>query len=222
MYNRLFSYHLGKITTYAFLGLLTGLLGDALRFFFLQQWISIFAGVALLLIYFLPKMATQFSTPKLTNLWNKHVIIRMRNLLHPSNEQSMPVRMFSIGAVNGLLPCGLVYMALLGAIAQPSTLHATLFMIVFGIGTSPALSGIILANQFILNRWKNAYERISSVMIVAVSVLLIMRGLGLGIPYLSPASSNPDCCSAPHSQVETQNSQLNAMVIIDSKTRAIF
>lgn len=209
VYSRLFSYHLGKISTYAFLGLLTGLLGDALRFFFVQQWISIFAGVTLLLVYFLPKIIQKYSSPQFSSIWNKQVVMRMRKLLQPSDNQSMPLRLFSLGIVNGFLPCGLVYMALLGAIAQPTILQAVLFMVVFGIGTSPALSAIILANQFILNRWKNAYQSISSVLVVAVGVLLILRGLGLGIPYISPASSNPDCCSAPHSSVIETESNAN-------------
>jgi sulfite exporter TauE/SafE len=205
VYSRLIFYHFGKITTYAFLGLLTGLLGDALRFFFLQQWISIFAGVVLLSVYFLPKILTHYNTSSVSNLWNKHIVMRMRKLLQPNPQQSMSAKMFSIGLVNGLLPCGLVYMALLGAISQPSMAMSVLFMIVFGIGTSPALSAIILANQFILNRWKTAYQNISGALVVVVSALLILRGLGLGIPYISPASSHPDCCSAPHSTLRSPN-----------------
>ncbi len=199
VYSRLFFYHAGKIATYAFLGLLTGLLGDALRFFFLQQWISIFAGVVLLLVYFLPKIINHYKTSAISNLWNKHIVLRMRKLLQPNPQQSMSSKMFSLGLINGFLPCGLVYMALLGAISQPSIAMSVLFMIVFGVGTSPALSAIILANQFILNRWKSAYQSISGALVVVVSALLILRGLGLGIPYVSPASSHPDCCSAPHS-----------------------
>lgn len=199
VYSRMIAYHGGKITTYAFLGLLTGILGDALRFFFLQQWISIFAGVVLLLVYFLPKLIQNYPTSSFSGIWNKQIVSRMRKLFQPQPQQSMLTKMFTIGLVNGLLPCGLVYMALLGAISQPSIGLSVLFMVIFGIGTSPALSAIILANQFILTRWKSAYQKISGALVIVVSALLILRGLGLGIPYVSPASTQPDCCKAPHS-----------------------
>ena len=103
-YVRLLSYHFGKIFTYMVLGLITGLIGDALRFFFVQQWISIAAGVSLLLIYFLPRMMNQWATPNVAAVWNQQVVRRMKSLLQPNAAQSTATRFFSLGMINGLPP----------------------------------------------------------------------------------------------------------------------
>ncbi|MCB0502021.1 MAG: sulfite exporter TauE/SafE family protein [Bacteroidetes bacterium] len=192
-YVRLLSYHFGKIFTYMVLGLITGLIGDALRFFFVQQWISIAAGVSLLLIYFLPRMMNQWATPNVAAVWNQQVVRRMKSLLQPNAAQSTATRFFSLGMINGLLPCGLVYMALLGAISQPNIIQSVMFMAVFGLGTSPALTALIVANKWILAKWRAHFSKLAPALVVVISILLIVRGLGLGIPYISPAEKMPAC-----------------------------
>ncbi|MEZ5008776.1 MAG: sulfite exporter TauE/SafE family protein [Chitinophagales bacterium] len=191
--TRLLSYHVGKLSTYMMLGLITGIIGDALRFFFVQQWISIVSGIVLLVMYFLPRMIDRFATPNFSEVWNRNVVMRMKKLLQPSAEQSTATRFFSLGMINGLLPCGLVYMALLGAISQPTILQSVLFMGIFGIGTSPALTGIIVANKWILGKWRSNFSKLAPALVIVISALLIVRGLGLGIPYISPAGEMPAC-----------------------------
>lgn len=194
--SRILSYHSGRILTYSFLGLIAGMLGDALRFFFVQQWISIAAGVLLLTFYFLPQIINRFTTPSFSKIWNQKVVNKMKQLLLGNKEQATSTRLFSLGLINGLLPCGLVYMALLGAISQPSILYSVLFMMIFGLGTSPALSSIIISKKWLLKNGRSFYTKFAPVFIVAISVLLILRGLGLGIPFISPAGEMPACHSA--------------------------
>ena len=91
-------------------------------------------------------------------------------------------------------------MALLGAIAEPTVLHAALFMAIFGIGTSPALTGVILANKMILKKLKSNYAKIIPVFVIAIGSLLILRGMGLGIPYISPESED-NCCHSPDAKL---------------------
>ncbi len=199
--SRILAYHIGKLSTYAILGILVGLAGGGLRFFFVQQWISIASGILLLLFYFLPKIMNQSRFPSLSNAWNKHVVVRMKKQLQVNDSQNPTIKMFSLGLLNGILPCGLVYIALLSAIAEPTVLQAALFMAVFGLGTSPALTGIILANKMILNKLKSNYSKIIPALVIVVSSLLILRGLGLGIPIISPESED-NCCHSPEASVK--------------------
>ena len=111
-------------------------------------------------------------------------------------KQSVPA-FFAVGMLNGLLPCGLVYTALAGALAGGSPLNSGLFMLFFGIGTSPALltAGSLktLFHKKLL-QWKHV---ILSVSIGTMALLFILRGASLGIPYLSPeidSDSVKPCC----------------------------
>lgn len=198
--SRIFSYHAGRLLTYASLGVAVGLLGSGLRFFFVQQWISIGSGVLLLLIYFLPKLLGSERFPAVSAAWNRHVVVRMRKLLAPGPGGPAHSRMFTLGLLNGLLPCGLVYMALIGAVSQPTVWQSALFMAIFGVGTSPALTGVIFANKLVLPKVKTLFARAIPYFVVVVSALLILRGLGLGIPYLSPADER-NCCHRPEASV---------------------
>ena len=190
VYSRLLSYHLGKITTYAFLGLITGLLGDALRFFFVQQWISIAAGVILLIVFFGPKVLKRYSTPRFSTTWNNQVVLRMRKLLQPNNQQLMPIRIFSLGLVNGLLPCGLVYMAVFGAIATTNILASSLYMFIFGLGTIPLMTAVVYLGNFTKGNFRRSIQKAIPIVVVFIGVLFVLRGLGLGIPYVSPLPIN--------------------------------
>jgi sulfite exporter TauE/SafE len=193
---RMFSYHVGRIFTYAILGLAMGLIGGGLRYFFLQQWISIASGILLLIFYFFPLLMGSSLFPSLSSAWNRRVVSRLRRLLEPAEGRPEAMHMFGIGAVNGLLPCGLVYMALIGAISQPTVAEAALFMAVFGLGTSPALTAIIFANKLVLGKVKSSFTKVVPVFVVIVAALLILRGMGLGIPYISPADER-NCCHGP-------------------------
>ena len=94
--------------------------------------------------------------------------------------------LFFIGMLNGLLPCGLVYMAIAGAIGTGEVLTGTLYMVLFGLGTIPMLLGITLAGNMMSFTIRKRINRLIPVLVVIVGILFILRGLSLGIPYLSP------------------------------------
>lgn len=198
--SRMISYHSGRLLTYAMLGIAVGLIGGGLRFFFIQQWISIASGVLLLVLYFLPKISGSSLFPSLSAAWNREVVVRMRKMLRPTDDRSSTRHLFGIGLVNGLLPCGLVYMALIGAVAQPTVWGSALFMAIFGVGTSPALTGVIMANRLVSAGWRSSFSRVIPLFVVIVAALLILRGMGLGIPYISPADER-NCCHSPEAAV---------------------
>jgi sulfite exporter TauE/SafE len=107
---------------------------------------------------------------------------------------------FTIGFFNGFLPCGMVYLALVGAIAMGSLFESASYMFLYGLGTVPLLSILIYVKDAFSNAFRNQLQKAIPIFVVVIGVLFIVRGLGLGIPYISPAdnslflSVNPKLC----------------------------
>ncbi len=94
--------------------------------------------------------------------------------------------LFLIGFFNGFLPCGLVYMALLGSVSTGSAVDGALYMIVFGLGTVPLMTAAIYLGNFFKVSVRNRIQRAIPIFVVIIGILFILRGMGLGIPYISP------------------------------------
>ena len=94
--------------------------------------------------------------------------------------------LFFIGLLNGLLPCGLVYMAIAGAIGTGEVVLGSLYMIMFGLGTIPMLLSIAIAGNLLNAALRQKINRLIPVLVVVVGIFFVLRGLSLGIPYLSP------------------------------------
>jgi len=90
--------------------------------------------------------------------------------------------------LNGFLPCGMVYVALFGAIAMQSAGLGVLYMILFGLGTVPMMSSVVYLNSFLTKSIRNKIQKVIPYVAVIIGILFILRGLGLGIPYVSPAN----------------------------------
>ncbi len=101
--------------------------------------------------------------------------------------------LLAIGVLNGLLPCGLVYTAIAGAIAAGSATRGGLFMMLFGLGTVPAMMTVSFAGQYIKLEWRNRMRKVVPLFVGLMAVVLILRGMNLGIPYISPQMSKTDC-----------------------------
>lgn len=176
-------YNTGRSLTYGVLGALFGLLGKGIHMAGFQQWTSIILGMAMILGVVFPFVfKNQFNTEKLLNGYAAGIIRRFRGLF---GKQSLH-NLFIIGLLNGLLPCGLVYVAVAGALNTGDVIPGILFMLVFGIGTTPVMMGISLAGNMIgagIRQWVN---KLIPYMIVTLGILFILRGLALGIPYISP------------------------------------
>ncbi|MFW5762571.1 MAG: sulfite exporter TauE/SafE family protein [Cyclobacteriaceae bacterium] len=175
-------YNLGRIVTYSIIGALFGLLGLSLSMAGFQQWVSIVTGATMIVVILLPfKYASKLNPPLFTqfNLWlKKRFSYFFKNKHWYSN--------FFIGLFNGLLPCGLVYVALAAAVASGSVLNGVVHMSLFGLGTLPLMLALSLAGNFIKISWRQRIHRMVPYFIVFLGLLFILRGLNLGIPYLSP------------------------------------
>ncbi len=202
-------YHAGRIGIYAFIGILIGFSGGALRLAASQEAISIIAGILMLLMIVIP-----------SKLMSRLPFFRSIGILYSNIQQKTKPFWkdrsikgdFFLGMINGVLPCGFLYAAFLGSLNAGSISASALWMFIFGIGTMPSL----LAIGFLTSIRNHTYQRyVKSALPIGTAIIaaiFIMRGLSLGIPMLSPilpdktpskeASLNfhqkHNCCSPKH------------------------
>jgi sulfite exporter TauE/SafE len=173
----------GRLLMYALIGALFGSLGAGLRLTGLQQGLSIMAGIALLLSALVPGLLERWIPSSRAALF----IGRLRSVLARNLGRTGSAAVFFTGVLNGLLPCGLVYAAAIGAAAMGTAQHGALFMALFGLGTWPALIALRMSGSMIGGAVRIWLRRVSPVLVAVVGLLLILRGLDLGIPMLSPS-----------------------------------
>ena len=194
-----FIYNAGRIVTYSLFGLIFGLIGQTAALFNFQQWLSISVGVLILLFIIMPKKyKMQSIASNRTTAFFAGIRLKLGHLFTKKNNASL----FVIGLLNGLLPCGLVYMAVAGAIAAGSIGNSILFMAAFGLGTLPIMWSIAFFGNYIGVSFRQKIRRAYPYMMTLMACLLILRGMGLGIPYVSPKMNSAktevqSCCAKP-------------------------
>ncbi|GAA4389972.1 sulfite exporter TauE/SafE family protein [Hymenobacter koreensis] len=191
-------YNLGRVTTYATLGALAGLLGQSLRMAGWQQSLSIASGLLILLLVAVPERYTGRAAAA---VGLDRVLARLKQTLAYFFQQHSVGALYMTGVLNGLLPCGLVYLALAGALSAPGVGGAAVYMGLFGLGTLPLMLALSLTGQLVPLPWRLRLRQAVPVVATAMAVLFIVRGLGLGIPYLSPQlpapAAGPNAAPAP-------------------------
>jgi uncharacterized protein len=179
-------YNTGRTFTYAVFGGLFGLLGQSLVIAGYQQMVSISLGLALLVMVILPNRI--FSKYKLTGFIYSY-IGKLKQTLGSLFKKNSNSSLFFIGTLNGLLPCGLVYLGIAGAIATGNSLQGSLFMAMFGLGTLPAMFTLSMLGNSISINVRNKMNKAIPVFVAGTALMLILRGMNLGIPYISPEMS---------------------------------
>ncbi len=180
----LFAYQSGRITTYATLGLIVGLVGRRIYLQGYQQWLSICLGVLVLvlaLLYFLNRYT--FHVPFFRKFYSSLHILLIKLLKKGSSVPGA----YAMGLINGLLPCGMVYIALISTLSFTSMGDSIGFMAMFGAGTIPLMMLVGFAGQVIKPSVKRHMQKAVPWAVVLVGVMLVLRGLDLGIPFISPA-----------------------------------
>jgi len=175
-------YNTGRVAMYALLGAIFGMIGMSFALFGFQQWLSVILGVTILVFIILPKHNSVFKHNAILLFFDK-----LRGALGQLFARKNYRSVFFIGLMNGLLPCGLVYMAIAAAVSTASVLKSSLFMAAFGMGTLPVMWSIAFFGGFINMNVRRNIKRLYPYVMVLVAVMLIVRGLGLHIPYMSPA-----------------------------------
>ncbi len=173
------AYNGGRITTYCLLGLVFGLLGRRLAIAGLQRWTSIAAGTAILIGCVL---SLRFG---LVLPISRAVALVKAGLARQLQRRTLSSS-FLLGQLNGLLPCGLVYVASTASIVTGGIASGILYMLAFGLGTLPLMLAVGLAgrNLQLALRWR--YQKLIPLSLLVLGCLLVLRGLALGIPYVSP------------------------------------
>lgn len=176
-------YNTGRIITYMLLGAIFGLLGKGLHMAGFQLWASVVIGILMIALVVVPLIFKRM--PSLNNVFESYsarLLNGFRNMFHKGDTFSL----FGIGLLNGILPCGLVYVAVAGAINTGDVVSAMLYMALFGAGTIPVMLAVSLAGTMISLKLRIFVNKLSPYVIVLLGVLFILRGLSLGIPYVSP------------------------------------
>ncbi|MBL7934403.1 MAG: sulfite exporter TauE/SafE family protein [Bacteroidia bacterium] len=198
-YLGIFLYNLGRVATYTFLGVVFGLLGQSFFLGGFQQILSIVIGVLLLLSVILTNVKALNTAKGLGFIYSfiNSVKLQLGNLFNKKGLHFL----FFIGLLNGLLPCGLVYLGIAGAIATGHYIKGAEFMFYFGIGTVPVMYAVAFLGQFITVKYRNHIRQAMPYVVSMMAVLLIIRGMNLGIPYLSPQfekeTHKVSCCEKP-------------------------
>ena len=173
------NYNFGRIVTYALLGLIIGLLGQGLVFAGLQSYFSLALGIIFLIAAIfsinLEGKLLQLEWLRTLNNWVK---IKLSKVL----GNGRPANLFYIGMLNGLLPCGLVYMAIAGAVTTGSLFNSSIYMALFGFGTLPLMLLTAISGQFISLSWRRQLRKLMPVLLAAFAILFIMRGLNFNVP----------------------------------------
>ena len=176
-------YNTGRIFTYMLLGAVFGLLGKGLHMAGFQLWTSVVIGILMISMVIIPVIFKKM--PSLNNVFESYsarLLSGFRNMFRKGNMSSL----FGIGLLNGILPCGLVYVAVAGAINTGDVPSAMIYMALFGAGTIPVMLAVSMAGTMISLKLRIFVNKLSPYIIVLLGVLFILRGLSLGIPYISP------------------------------------
>ncbi|MBU0679146.1 MAG: sulfite exporter TauE/SafE family protein [Verrucomicrobia bacterium] len=189
-------YNFGRVVTYSLLGIVFGLIGKTFVFAGFQRWLSIALGIAILLAVIVgPRFSARLSASRPIFAAVAKLKAALGGLLKKRSVGSM----LMIGFLNGFLPCGLVYVALAGAAVTGSGIGGFVYMACFGVGTIPLMLVASLSGKAIQGAFRFNLQKAIPIALVMLAILFILRGMSLGIKYispdLSPKAKSPGCCS---------------------------
>lgn len=181
------TYQFGRIFTYSLLGAVLGIIGQSFEFAGFQSYLSILVGVLLVTMAVFSFGGKDFASriPMISKALLK-VKINLGKILQKPDYKSR----FTTGILNGLLPCGMVYMALTASLAAGGIWQSSFFMFLFGIGTLPFMFAVVFIGNFLTATLRVKILNIIPVLMIGLGALFILRGLELGIPYVSPKAES--------------------------------
>ena len=180
-------YNAGRTFTYAAFGFGLGSLGSTFAWIGYLRYLSIFSGILMLLYVLWPaRLDPYFHPPKFWQKFIQHLKKQMGEMLRSRKMQSW----FLLGILNGLVPCGLVYLALISSIATGSALSGSLYMLMFGIGTLPAMMAVGFFKQWFSISLRTHVRKLTPFMLAIAGILLVMRGILIEYPGNNTVSGN--------------------------------
>lgn len=176
-------YNGGRVVTYALLGGIFGLVGGMVRMAGLQQTLSIALGAAIILAGLVPLLGRRVVLP---GAFLGRGVAALKGSLSRLFQSRNRSSLLFIGLLNGLLPCGFVYLGLAGSLTTGSVAGGMAYMALFGLGTAPLMLAVSLSGQLVSVDVRQWARRLLPVGMLVLGTLFVLRGLGLGIPYVSP------------------------------------
>ena len=187
-------YNAGRVLSYMLLGIIFGLFGSLLAMTGYQKIISIASGVILLIIFaFSIQPDALLSRISLV----KNAFNRIQQAFITWSKDRNYLSRIVLGILNGFLPCGMVYIALAGALSLQNSLGAMGFMLFFGLGTFPAMAGIMLAGKWFQSHWRMSLQKVYPAVSLLLGLYLIYRGIFSKTPLelnFIEALQNPVMC----------------------------
>lgn len=178
-------YNFGRILTYALLGIIVGSIGITIATLGFLQWLSIFAGIFLILFAWRKWFSTKLFS-KVPNFGIQSVVSKGLGKVIKSKS---PFKIGTLGILNGFLPCGMVYAALVNALLAGNPTGSAYAMIAFGIGTLPSMIAVGFAANRINSGMRQKFNKVVPYLLTVVGILIVLRGMNLDIPYISPKVS---------------------------------
>lgn len=187
-------YNLGRTIGYVSLGLVFGILGSAASFGGVQRFVSIGLGL-LMVMFFLFSINPDHLISKMPAINSLYSAVSQKLLGLLRKSKSVPS--LYLGTINGFLPCGLVYIAIAGAISLSNIWGSVGFMLFFGLGTFPAMIGVTLGHQAVSQKLRVSLKRLYPIITLIMGTYLIYRGLMSKLPLeldFFEALKNPVMC----------------------------
>jgi len=176
-------YNIGRVIAYGILGSVFGLLGSRIVLFGFQQGLSIALGLLIIIYVVSP---TKWKHKLSAAAPAQKIIIPLKSSIGKLFQRSSFSSLFIIGFLNGFLPCGFVYIGLAGAMAAGNAVSGMGVMVMFGIGTIPAMFAASVFGKFINLNIRRKLTKAFPALAILLALVFILRGLNLGIPYISP------------------------------------
>ncbi|WP_158858384.1 sulfite exporter TauE/SafE family protein [Lunatibacter salilacus] len=176
-------YNFGRTVTYSCLGGVIGFLGFSMALAGIQQWISISMGVLIVVMAFFYKRSERIVAQ--SGLFG--AVGRLKQALSKYLKKGGTGAYFTTGMLNGFLPCGMVYLALIASLAMQSPLYGAAYMFFFGLGTIPMLISLMVTQHMLASQVRNKLLKGMPYFAMFIGILFIVRGMGLGIHYISPS-----------------------------------
>lgn len=188
------TYHFGRLLTYSLLGAFIGLIGLSITTLGIMQWLSILSGIVLIIFAWRGIFGRIFSRNAAFSGIQMKISRGMGRILKSRN----PAKLLFLGMLNGILPCGMVFAGLLNAMLAGSPVQSALAMLTFGIGTLPALLVVAFAAQKIGTKLRSRFNQVAPYFLTVVGVLVVLRGMNLDIPLISPHIQLTEISSEEH------------------------
>ncbi len=172
-------YNAGRVVTYMLMGAVIGLIGKGLFMAGLQKWVSIIIGISLLAVAI---FSVNIET-KIVNIpFVSRLMTKLKSQLGVFLQKHSFNAYFAVGLLNGLLPCGLVYMGIAGAMSTSDITSSIAYMAMFGLGTFPMMVASTMVGNVASVPLRKMVKRVYPVLLILFAFLFLMRGLNFDLP----------------------------------------